>query len=239
MLQELNENSGSKVMWAKISGGKIVLPSDQSDPKAIKRINKVGNEVWERFYASIAGFIKTLSIEENKFGETDIRVGLENGPNKAVLTFALDSSYGRGFLNQIFNVDLTKQIAFTPWLKMTEDGTKRTNLYLNYGPKQSVEYKLPEGTPEIKWVDTKKGKVIDPVSKAEFDDFLDNKLQEFIKTNNLVYDNSLSSVSDIIMGEMDKPLTADEKASLKALKKENKGKVKESTQDTDNFWDEL
>jgi hypothetical protein len=211
MLQELNENSGSQVMWAKISGGMIVIPADETDPKAKSRVNKVGNTVYERFYKSIAGWIKTLSVEENKFGETDIRVGLEDGENKAVLTFALDSSYGRGFLNQIFNVDLTKQVAFTPWLKITEDGTKRTNLYLNYAKNQSVEYKLPVGCPEVKWVDTKKGKVIDPVSKAEHDDFLDNKLQEFIKLNNLVYDNSLKGVNlDEMMGE----LTPEEKKQL-------------------------
>ena len=239
MLQELNENSGSRTMWAKISGGMIVIPADETDPKAKSRVNKVGNTVYERFYKSIAGWIKTLSVEENKFGETDIRVGLEDGENKAVLTFALDSSYGRGFLHQIFNVDLTKQIAFTPWLKVTDEGTKRTNLYLNYGPKQSVEYKLPEGTPEIKWVETKKGKVIDPVSKAEFDDFLDNKLKEFIKTNNLVYDNSLSSVSDEIMGLAEQPLTEEEKKQLVKPKASKVEKNETQTESEDEFWDSL
>jgi len=213
MLTEI-QDSGSQVMWAKISQGMIVIPADESDPKAKSRINKVGKNVYERFYKSIAGHIKTLSIEDNKFGETDIRIGLENEENKAVLTFALDSSYGRGFLNQIFNVDLTKQIAFTPWMKVLEDGTKRSNLYLNYGKNQKVEYKLPEGCPEVKWVDTKKGKVIDPVSKAEHDDFLDRKLQEFIKDNNLVYSNGLSSINEEVWDEISQPLSAEEQKQL-------------------------
>lgn len=239
MLTEINENSGSRTMWAKISGGMIVIPSDETDPKAKSRVNKVGNQVYERFYKSIAGTIKTLSVEENKFGETDIRVGLENGENKAVLTFGLDSSYGRGFLHQIFNVDLTKQIAFTPWLKVTDEGSKRTNLYLNYAAKQSVEYKLPEGTPQIKWVETKKGSVIDPVSKAEFDDFLDNKLVEFIKINNLVYDNSLSSVSDEIMGLDEQPLTDEEKVQLVKPKASKVAKNETKTESEDEFWESL
>jgi len=237
MLVELNEKQNSPITWAKISGGKIVVTSDENDPKAIKRINKVGNEVWERFYASIGGTITTLSVEENKFGEVDIRVGLQNDDKKGVLTFALDSSYGRGFLNQIFNVDLTKPVSFNPWMKVLEDGTKRTNLYLNYSNKEKVLYQLPEGTPEVKWVDTKKGKVIDPVSKAEHDDFLDQKLQEFIKTNNLVYDNSLASVN---LDEMISPLSDEEKKQLKKPKVESpKVETKVEEQSMDDFFNEF
>jgi hypothetical protein len=216
MLQEVNEmTKNSNIVWAKISGGRIVVSADSSDPKAVSRTNKANNEVWERFYASIAGKITTLSVEDNKFGETDIKVGLEFGDKKGVLTFGLDSSYGRGFLNQIFNADLSKTISFTPWMKVTEEGTKRTNLYLNYGPKQSVEYKLPEGTPEVKWVETKKGKVIDPVSKADHDEFLEEKLAKFISENNLTYNNGLSSITSEEFLEMSKPLSEEEKAQLK------------------------
>lgn len=217
MLQELQENNSSQIMWAKISAGMIVLPADETDPKAKPRVNKVGKTVYERFYASISGWIKTLSVEENKFGEVEVRVGLEHDDNKAVLSFALDSSYGRGFIAQIFNVDLTKQINFCPWQKITEDGTKRTNLYLNYAKKVSVPYKLPEGAPEVKWVDTKKGKVIDPVSKAEFDDFIEQKLNDFIKSNNLVYENNTSPVIE--------PLSDEEATELKAMKVKNKKPV--------------
>jgi hypothetical protein len=240
MLQEINENSGTQTMWAKISQGMIVIPADETDPKAKSRTNKVGKTVWERFYKSIAGHIKTLSVEENKFGETDIRIGLENDENKAVLTIALDSSYGRGFLNQIFNVDLTKQIAFTPWQKVLEDGTKRSNLYLNYSKNEKVEYKLPAGCPEVKWVDTKKGKVIDPVSKAEHDDFLDKKLQEFIKDNNLVYSNGLSSINDAEWNEMSQPLSAEEQKQL-VKPKAKKEKINSEIVDGDlnDLFDDL
>ncbi len=238
MLQEVNENSGSQVMWAKISQGMVVIPADETDPKAKSRVNKVGNKVYERFYGSIAGWIKTLSVEENKFGETDIRIGLEDGENKAVLTIPLDSSYGRGFLNQIFNVDLSKQVMFSPWMKITEDGTKRTNLYLNYGKRQSVEYKLPVGCPEIKWLETKKGKVIDPVSKAEHDEFLEVKLNEFIKTNNLTYDNSIKGVD---IDSMMAPLTPEEQKQLvkpKAAKVVKTESVNVEPSD-DDFFDEF
>jgi hypothetical protein len=122
-------------------------------------------------------------------------------------------------------------------MKVLEDGTKRTNLYLNYSNKEKVLYQLPEGTPEVKWVDTKKGKVIDPVSKAEHDDFLDQKLQEFIKTNNLVYDNSLASVN---LDEMISPLSDEEKKQLKKPKVESpKVETKVEEQSMDDFFNEF
>ena len=215
MLQELNEQTASNVTYANISNGMIVIKSDSSDPKAKSRINKLGNEIFERFYRSIAGQITAITIEENKFGETDVRVGLKNEDMIGVLTFKLDSSYGRAFLAQIFNVDFSKQIEFTPWQKVTDEGTKKTRLYLGYGNRQAVEWKLPQGTPEVKWVETKKGNVIDPVSQAEHEDFLDIKLKELIATNNLIYTATTSTMTSDEFLEMTKPLSETEKAQLK------------------------
>jgi hypothetical protein len=216
MLKELNEQtSSSNITWASISNGLIVIKSDSSDPKAKSRVNKLGNEVYERFYRSIAGTITNISVEENKFGETDVRVGLKNEDTIGVLTFKLNSSYGRAFLAQIFNVDFSKQVEFSPWSKVAEDGTKKTRLYLGYGGRQAVEWKLPEGTPEVKWVQTKKGSVVDPVSQAEHEDFLDTKLKELIEKNGLTYNNGLSSISSEEFLEMTKPLSEEEKAQLK------------------------
>jgi hypothetical protein len=245
MLTEINENSASKTMWAKISNGLIVITADESDPKAKSRINKVGNTVYERFYKSIYGIITSISVEENKFGETEVRVGIKHKEQNAVLTFNLDSSYGRGFLSQILNVDLKRGIDFCPWQKVLEDGTKRSNLYLNYGKNQPVENKLPEGCPVVKWVQTLKGSVIDPVSKAEHDDFLDKRLAEFIKSNNLVYSNGLSSISDEEFNEMTQPLSAAEQAELKSMKsvnkepKKNNQKTKATNMEDDDFFRDL
>lgn len=216
MLKEvnLNEKEGSKITWAKISNGLIVVNSDENDTKAKSRTNKLGNIVYERFYKSIYGIITTISVEENKFGETEVKVGLKHDEMIGVLSFNLESSYGRGFMSQIFNVDFSRGVEFTPWQKINEDGTKRTNLYLGYGKRESVKYALPEGTPEVKWVDTKKGKVVDPVSKAEHEDFLDIKLKELIQNNGLQYTKEISSTEFLESSE----LTAEEQSQLRKPK---------------------
>jgi hypothetical protein len=230
MFTELNETTNN-ITWARITNGCIVVRSNEDDTKAKSRVNKAGNTVHERFYKSIAGHITSLNIEENNFGETEIKVGIQNGDNIAVLSFNYDSAYGRGFLNQIFWVDLTKQVEFTPWLKELEDGSRRTNLYLNYGKKQSVEYKLPEGAPEIKWVETKKGKIIDSVSKVLFDEYMIDKLNDFIIKNNLVYQKTEQE-------KLQEPLNVDELKELKKMK-ENKNKVIQEALEIDDLFDNM
>lgn len=232
MLNEIT-NEGNTI-YAGISNGRIVVKSDMSDSKAVSRMNKKGNEVYEHFYANIVGTIQSINVEENIFGEVDIRIGLEFQQKKGLLTFGLDSSYGRSFLAQIFNVDVSKPIIFTPWMKTTEDGTKKSRLYLAYDKKNPVIWKLPEGTPEVKWVETKKGNVIDPVSKAEHDSFLEEKLDAFIKEHNLVF-----TKLDIPEGIDIEQLTAEEAKQLVSPTKATPKKKIKIEETGDDFFDEL
>lgn len=209
MFNEINESS--PLTWAKISNGFIVVKSDESDTKAKSRVNKLGNTVWERAYASIYGKITTLTIEENKFGETDIRVGIEFGEKRGVLTISQDSSYGRSFMAQIFNVDCSRQVIFQPWQKIDANGKKVSRLYLSYSRNESILWKYPEGTPEVKFVDTKKGKVVDPVSKANHEDFIETQIHAFINRNGLVYEKPVED------------LTEEERAQLRAPKSTGTG----------------
>lgn len=236
MLNEINNETGNTT-YASISNGKIVVKSDMSDSKAVSRINKKGNEVWEHFYKNIVGKITSINVEENIFGETEIKIGLENEEKKGLLSFNIDSSYGRSFLSQIFNVDLDRLVIFEPWMKTFEENgqsIKKSRLYLSYNSKEKVKWEYPEGTPEVKWVETKKGKVIDSVSKAEHDAFLEEKLAAFIKENNLVYVKvNIPEGIDI------EPLTEEEKKQLVSpTKAQPKSKV--NLKETgDDFFDAL
>jgi hypothetical protein len=225
MLREQTINTAANIIWATISNGYIVTKSDQSDPKAKSRVNKLGNTVYERYWASIFGQITSIVVEDNKFGETDIRVGLEDDDNQSVLTFKLDSSYGRSFLSQIFNADLTKKIEFKPWTKVKEDGTKVTRLYLSYGVRNSnVEWKLPQGTPEVNFIEVKGKKVVDTRSQIEHITFLTDKLNEFIQVKGLTY---LPAQVDTLGENVDTtPLSEAEIKSLNQLKKATSPKTK-------------
>ena len=231
MLQEKTNNNETKTIWASISNGSIVVKSDPTDPKAVSRINKMGNQTYERFYTSIFGMVKTIGIEDNKFGETDIKIGLEDEDNKSILTFKLNSSYGRAFLSQIFNADLSRKIQFTPWTKTTDEGQKKTRLYLSYGVRNSsIEWKLPEGTPEVKFVDVKGKKVIDNISQITNTDFLVEKLNELITTKGLTYKAEKADLGENV--DISEP-TAEELKELNKIKRANK-KVNETSKANSN-----
>jgi hypothetical protein len=182
----LNEqNEAQSLVFASIANGKIVVRTTLDDPKGTKRINKQNKEVSELFYTSIFGKITSIEVKTNIFDQEQILITINNGERNALLSFNRDSAYGRDFFQQIFNVDFTKNVIFTPWSKVFEDGSKRTKLYLSYSKYDKVLAQYPEGTPEIKWVETKKGSVVDPQSKDAHDTFLDEKLSELISKFNL------------------------------------------------------
>lgn len=233
--------NASPVLWANISNGLIVTKASEGEAGAKSRVNKLGATVWEKFYGSIHGVISSISIETNKFGEEDIKIGLKSNGNDAVLTIKLESSYGRSFLAQIFNVDVTQEVLFSPWQKVTEDGTKKSRLYLQYGTKPSrantpVEYKLPDGTPEVKFVEVKGKKVVDNISQIESMNFLTEKLSQFAKEKGLEY-SKVQSESTFLPDSVDTtPLTAEEKKQLSKPKDSTKAKKSE---ESDELWDSM
>lgn len=245
---ENKSNHESSIRWIGISNGMLVTKSDSTNPKAKSRINKLGNEVWEQYFQSLGPvFIKSLTIDTNKFDETNIYVGVENPAMKdqplTILTIKLNSSYGRSFLSQIFNIDLTKMVVFNPWMKVSEDGKKANRLYINYTDKTKVLWKLPEGTPEVKWVETKKGSIIDSVSQINHVSFLEEALTKLSKDNGLWIDKK--STTDLGENVDTSELSPEEIAKLKQIKKDNKVPTERvvksniETSSSDDFFNSL
>lgn len=229
--------SASPVLWANISNGLIVIKTNINSPGAKSRINKQGTTVYENFYGSIHGVVSSISMEENKFGEKEIKVGLKSNGNDAVLTISLNSSYGRSFLAQIFNARINEEIVFIPWQKLTEEGKKKSNLYLQYGTSPSrknevVTYEFPKGTPEVIWVDLKGKQVVDNISQIKHIDYLEEKLAEFAKANNLVYNKTQSETTFLSPNVDTTPLTQEEMKETSAPKA---NKVVRGQTNKDNF----
>lgn len=251
----LGTDTGSQknITWLTISNGFIVQKVEEKEPGAKSRINKLGNTVWEKHYNYTSGIVKYISVETNKFNQKEIRVSLENGNNLGVLTINWESSYGRCFLEQIFNINLKQPIKFAPWQKVFDnDGEpkKVTKLYLSYASGVAVPFQFPEGTPKIVWLDVRGKKVIDTKSQIDQEDFLDVAISKFISDNNLIYTKSEEPISEFDK-EMEKPLTEEEMKELKNLKnlkkinKINKKdisyeyKVEENAREIDDFFNDL
>lgn len=232
MFIEENENEG-KITYAGISNGMIVVRTNAEDPKGKGRINKLGNQIYEKFYKGVGGTISTINVETNKFDETQIKVALKSEDDLVLLSFNFESAYGRSFLAQIFNVDFNKPVNFNPWAKVNDEGNKINRLYLSYGGRDKVEWKLPEGTPQVEWLVSKGKNVPDTKSQIQHNEFLLEKLTKLIEVNNLIYIPNITQES-----ELQTPLSEEEKAELKDMKKSSK-KADNSDEfdDFDSFFD--
>lgn len=228
MLTEKNQSQSGSITYAAISNGSIITRSSADDAKAKERITKTGNRVYEREWASIYGIITAMEWIQNKFQEPEIRVQLQDEENTALLTIKVDSSYGRGFLAQIFNVDFTRGIQFSPWQRENDLG-KKSMLYLNYTRQEKVDYKLPEGCPEVKFAEIKGKKIVDSISQAQHVQFLEEAFQKLVIDKGLEMPDNLSG----------KPLSTEEKKQLVATPAKIKAAHKKSdaTQTSDDFFD--
>lgn len=229
MFTEITQKTNTT--YAGISNGRIVVRVPEGTEKSVSRINKIGNTVHEKFYSSISGFIKSMTIEDGKY-EKQIKIYLENnngnGANQAVLSFKFDSAYGRSFFNQIFNVDFSKEVSFNPWTKVTDDGTKVNRLYLNYGGDRNnkVLYQLPTDCPQIKWITRGDKSILDTASKLDHEEWIETNFNKLVKDNNLVWQST--DTDDV------EPLTKDELLELKSMKE--KAKKSNSDDDLDDIF---
>ena len=107
----------------------------------------------------------------------------------------------------------------------------KSNLYLNYANREKVDYKLPNGCPQLVFQEIRGKKVLDSISKARQDEFLEMEVNKFILQNNLAYIKETDSVED---SDYVAPLTAEEAKELSKLKKETK-----VISSGDDFFDNL
>lgn len=237
------EGTAKQVRWITLSEGKFVMKSDENDTKAVSRINKLGKKVWERKFASVGPVnIKTLTIQDNSYGEKNIYVGVENPAMKndmdTVIIIKAESAYGRSFYQQIFNVDFSRLVVFNPWTKVGEDGKKATRLYINYTNKEKPTFGYPEGTPQVVFHQVKGKTIVDVVSQVTQTDFLEEKLIELSKGKGLWMEPK--SKDEVNLGENvdTTPLTEAEAKSLNKLKKAFGGKTEPDTIG-DDFFDTI
>lgn len=129
-------NSGGNITYLKISQGRIAKRCQETDHGAIKCTNKEGNRVWfEQRFTSISGHIRNVFTRDHDYGK-DLCIDILDGSDRYQLQMPYDSKYTKGFLRCLPNIDISREIYFTPWMKeVVENGAtiKKTALYLSYG----------------------------------------------------------------------------------------------------------
>jgi len=121
------KNNQFDSVFINIVAGKFAIKTDKSDPEAIMRINKKGEEVYERHYSIIQGKIVRLEHEKTEFGDY-LSVKIKSD-KIYIFKIPAYSRLENGFLQRLPNVDLEKEVEiglYTPenttYLYMRQDG---------------------------------------------------------------------------------------------------------------------
>lgn len=127
-------NNGASRTYLSISDGKIAKRCNENEVGAIKCTNKDGTNTWyELRYANVSGYIKDVvkKVSENtKFGP-QLQIVIEDDGETFQLQMPWSGSYSNGFFLCMPNIDLSKKVRFSPWMKVI-DNSKKTALYLSH-----------------------------------------------------------------------------------------------------------
>lgn len=141
----LETNTSSRIFLS-ISDGKIAQRFQEQVPDSVPCTNKEGSKSWyEKRHDRISGMVTDIQKKETDWGSR-LLILIEDKGEVFQLEMPWSSRYSSGFFLCLPNIDFTKKVTFSPWMKII-DGEKKTNLYIN----QEVDGKL-EG---VKWYWTK------------------------------------------------------------------------------------
>lgn len=180
-----NRKSG---IYLSIGDGKInqSYGVTEDTPGAIKKIRKDGSIAYVLQYDSVSGFLTDIKVIEQEFSGAKVKkweFTIQDGDETYLLQVGYSSRYAKSILFALPNVDFSKGIEFSPWMKIVDD-KKKTAVYLNQEGLngESVRWFFtrdePNGMPEMKQVEFKGQLVWDDHDQCQF---LERYVEEHIK----------------------------------------------------------
>lgn len=143
----LNEGGGQRT-YLKISDGKIAKRVTEETQGAVKCTNKDGSKTWfEKRFASVTGFVTDIKKRETTFG-VDLAITICDSDGEVFeLQMPWSSRYSSGFFLCMPNINFTREITFTPWMKVVDD-VKKTMLYLTHkGDQDNIQWYWTKDNP--------------------------------------------------------------------------------------------
>lgn len=161
-----------------ILGGKICQRVPEDTIGAVKRTNKLGNVVNERFYDSFTGKLIDIKVQDGAYGKTWNFV-FKDKEEPYTLQLSYSNSFSTALLKMLPNIDLAKEMKISPSVKEI-DGKSRSSLFINQDGKaikHAYSRENPNGMPDMEQVTVKGVLVWDDTKRLEF---LDKMVHETI-----------------------------------------------------------
>jgi hypothetical protein len=142
-------NKNEKLLFLKISDGKIRLKTDKDDPQAEERFDSINNRyMYERVYSSCEGYLRGLNVFTHKEYGTAYSLFLfdPTDGSKYSLSIGEETRYFQSMVMLLPNVDLSKPLVVKPFafkndsstnigLSFEQDGKKIANYYKDWDEK--------------------------------------------------------------------------------------------------------
>jgi len=166
----------NSAIYLSISDGKICRRVQSPSATSVQRTTKDGKLVNEEFYKGWSGVIKEVKTRETDYGK-EWNVTIDDGKVTAILNFKYSSGYASSFLKALPNVNLSKEVTFSPSVSEF-NGKKKTTLFLNQEGRPVKWYytkETPNGCPSMKQI---KVKGVDVWDDSDMMEFLERKTFE-------------------------------------------------------------
>lgn len=141
------------------SDGSFRVASEEGAEGAIRRDyetsdGKKGTK-WELIFTELSGLISDISIQDGNYGRT-INVSVGDGDDKFILATNSDNNFGTDLMKKLPNIDLTKEVVFTPYSFDGDDGKKKKGLSIKQDDQKIQSFfwdpkkeKISNGLPEV------------------------------------------------------------------------------------------
>lgn len=152
-----------------ILGGKFCQRVPEGTEGAIKRTNKLGNVVFEKFYDSFTAKLIDIKVKDSNYGKTWNFV-FKDKEEPYTLQLSYSNSFSTALLKILPNVDLTQEMKISPSVKEV-DGRDRSSLFVNQNGqtiKHAFTRENPNGMPDMEQVTIKGALQWDDTKRLEF-----------------------------------------------------------------------
>ncbi len=143
-----------------ILAGKFCQRVPEGTPGAIKRVNKMGKTVYEKFYDNFTGKLIDIKTQDGEYGKSWI-FSFKDKEEIYNLQLSYSNSFATAFLKMLPNADLSKEMKVSPSTKEV-DGKNKSSLFINQDGvalKHAYTREKPNGMPDMEQV-TVKGQVV-------------------------------------------------------------------------------
>jgi len=152
-----------------ILGGKFCQRVTEGTEGALKRTNKIGNVVFEKFYDNFTGKLVDITTRDGDYGKSWNFMFQDKG-EVYTLQLSYSNSFSTAFLKMLPNVDLTKEMKVSPKTQEV-DGKRKSSLFINQDGKalkHAYTRDNPNGMPDMKQTKVKGVVVWDDTERLEW-----------------------------------------------------------------------